>query len=192
MQRLSFTKVEKYCWNCKTARYEPFNGVENREEVSGGKKHPWPTRARKKTECPLPSTPQKHEKSCDETLAEVAEPWPPRTAVTETRRLPLLFVPSGVKLNFQRYIADILEFLAALGHEARPRSFLVPAAGLCALSRFQDLPVLNSSRTIPLFISKKLWPLRSPDLNPLDFSICSILKSGDQSLLLSPLNCRGS
>ena len=30
-------------------------------------------------------------------------------AVTETGRSPLLFVPSGVKLNFQRYIADILE-----------------------------------------------------------------------------------
>ena len=30
-------------------------------------------------------------------------------AVTETERSPLLFVPSGVKLNSQRYIADILE-----------------------------------------------------------------------------------
>ena len=32
-----------------------------------------------------------------------------RAAVTETERSPLLFVPSGVKLNSQRYIADILE-----------------------------------------------------------------------------------
>ena len=30
-------------------------------------------------------------------------------AVTETGRFPLLFVPTGVKLNSQRYIADILE-----------------------------------------------------------------------------------
>ena len=30
-------------------------------------------------------------------------------AVTETRRSPLLFVPSGVVFNSQRYIADILE-----------------------------------------------------------------------------------
>ena len=30
-------------------------------------------------------------------------------AVTETGRSPLLFVPSWVKLNSQRYIADILE-----------------------------------------------------------------------------------
>ena len=36
------------------AVYEQLNGVEDREEV------PLPTRARKKTECPLPSTPQKH------------------------------------------------------------------------------------------------------------------------------------
>ena len=30
-------------------------------EVLGDRKHCWPTRARKKTECPLPSTPRKHE-----------------------------------------------------------------------------------------------------------------------------------
>ena len=29
--------------------------------------------------------------------------------VTETGRSPLLFVPSGAKLNSQRYIADILK-----------------------------------------------------------------------------------
>ena len=40
---------------------EPFNGVEDREEVPGDRKHHLPTRARKKMECPLPSTPQKHE-----------------------------------------------------------------------------------------------------------------------------------
>ena len=31
------------------------------------------------------------------------------TPVTETGKSPLLFMPSGVKLNFQSYIADILE-----------------------------------------------------------------------------------
>ena len=33
---------------------------------------------------------------------------------------------------------------AALGQEAFPMSSLVPATGLCALSRFQDYPVLDS------------------------------------------------
>ncbi|KAF2348401.1 hypothetical protein FHG87_020842 [Trinorchestia longiramus] len=32
-------------------------------------------------------------------------------------------------------------------------------------------------RNIPSFISKDVWPARSPDLNPLDFSIWSILKT---------------
>ena len=35
--------------------------MEDREEVPGDLKYPWPTRARKKTECPLPSTPENHE-----------------------------------------------------------------------------------------------------------------------------------
>ena len=35
--------------------------MEDREEVPGDRKHPWPTRARKKTECLLTSTSQKHE-----------------------------------------------------------------------------------------------------------------------------------
>ena len=43
------------------AGYELFNGVEDREEVPGHQKHPWPARAQKNTECPLPSTNQKHE-----------------------------------------------------------------------------------------------------------------------------------
>ncbi|KAF2355232.1 hypothetical protein FHG87_014015 [Trinorchestia longiramus] len=32
-------------------------------------------------------------------------------------------------------------------------------------------------RNIPFFISKDLWPTRSPDLNPLNFSVWSILKT---------------
>ena len=54
-------KSEKVMLNCKTAGYEPFNGVEDREEVPEDRKHPWSTRVRKKTECPLSSTLQKHE-----------------------------------------------------------------------------------------------------------------------------------
>ena len=32
-----------------------------------------------------------------------------RAAITATKRFPLVFVPSEVKLNSQRYISDILE-----------------------------------------------------------------------------------
>ena len=55
MQWLGFTKVEKkQCWNCKTAGYEPFNGVEDRKKVPGDRKHPWPTSAQKKRSVHLP------------------------------------------------------------------------------------------------------------------------------------------
>ena len=40
---------------------EPLNYVQDRKEVLGDRKHTWPTGARKKTECPLTSNPQKHE-----------------------------------------------------------------------------------------------------------------------------------
>ena len=61
MQWLGFTKVENVMLKMQTAEYEPFNDVEDREEISGDRKHPWLIRAWKKTECPFPSTPQKHE-----------------------------------------------------------------------------------------------------------------------------------
>ena len=56
-------------------------------------------------------------------------------AVTETGRSPLLFVPSVIELKFWR---------VACCQEALPRSSLLPVIGLCALSRFQDYPVLDS------------------------------------------------
>ena len=41
--------------------YEPSNGVEDSKDVPGDQKPPWPTRAWKITECPLPSISQKKE-----------------------------------------------------------------------------------------------------------------------------------
>ena len=99
------------------------------------------------------------------------------TAVAPSGRSPLVFVPSGVKLNSERYVSDIFE------------SHLLPWAD----KPFQGLPwslQQNSApshgskmtqtliqRKIPSFISKELWPARSPDLYPLDFSIWSTLEA---------------
>ena len=94
-------------------------------------------------------------------------------AVTETGRSPLLFAPSGVKLNFHRYIDDILE--GCLLPWTKKHFQVVP------WSLQQDsAPKITQSwiqRKIPLFISKEVWLVRSPDLNPLDFSIWSILET---------------
>ena len=98
-------------------------------------------------------------------------------AVTANRRSPLLFVPSGVKLNSQQYVADILEGCwlpwANQHFQSKPwtlKQNSAPSHG----SKFTQSWI---QRKIPSFISKKNWPARSPDLNPLDYSIWSTLKN---------------
>ena len=97
-------------------------------------------------------------------------------AVTAIRRSPLLFVPTGVKLNSERYISDILEgcLLPWAKQHFKDEPWTLqqdspPSHG----SKFTQSWIL---RKIPSFISKEDWPVRSPDLNPLDYSIWSILE----------------
>ena len=98
-------------------------------------------------------------------------------AVTGTGRSLVLFVPSGVKLNSQRYVADILEgCLPPWGNyyfQNKPWTLqqdFAPSHG----SKFTQSWI---QRKIPSFINKENWPARSPDLNPLDYSIWSILEN---------------
>ena len=97
-------------------------------------------------------------------------------AVTTTRRSPLLFVPTGVKLNSERYISDILE--GCLLHWAEQhfkdepwtlQQDSAPSHG----SKFTQSWILGK---IPSFISKEHWPARSLNLNQLDYSIWSLLE----------------
>ena len=97
-------------------------------------------------------------------------------AVTATARSPLLFVPTRVKLNSEWYVSDILEGCllpwAKQHFKDEPWTLqqdLAPSHG----SKFTQSWIL---RKIPSFISKEDWPARSPDLNPLDYSIWSILE----------------
>ncbi|KAF2346581.1 hypothetical protein FHG87_022663 [Trinorchestia longiramus] len=85
--------------------------------------------------------------------------------------------PCGVKLNLERHNYLILE------------SKLLP----WATEHFQDSPCslqqdstpshgcnVNQTwiqRNIPSFISKDVWPARSPNLNPFDYSIWFILET---------------
>ena len=90
-------------------------------------------------------------------------------AVTATGRSPLVAVPSGVKLNSQRYISDILE----CEHLPCPREHFQGAPWTFQ----QDSAPSHGSRMIqrwiqahiPAFISKEDWPSRNPDPNYLDF-----------------------
>jgi transposase len=98
-------------------------------------------------------------------------------AVTATGRSPLVFVPSGVKLNSQRYISDILEAVllpwARKHFNGSPWSFQQDSAPSHGSNMTQNW----IQGHIPAFISKNEWPSRSPDLNPLDFSVWAILES---------------
>ena len=97
-------------------------------------------------------------------------------AVTKTGKPPLLFVPSGVKLNSQRYIADILE--GCLLPWAKKHFQGVPWS-LQQNSAFSHTSKITKSWIQKKIssISKKVLPARSPDLNPLNFSIWSILET---------------
>lgn len=98
-------------------------------------------------------------------------------AVTATGRSPLVFVPSGVKLNSERYISDILEAellpWARQHFDGAPWTFQQDSAPSHGSKMTQSWIRAH----IPSFLSKDEWPSRSPDLNPLDFSVWSILES---------------
>ena len=98
-------------------------------------------------------------------------------AVTETGKSPLLLVPSGVKLNSQWYITDILEgcLLPWTNQHFQGEQWTLQQDS--APSHGSKLTQSWIKRKIPSFITKKDWPARSPDLNPLDYSIWSILEN---------------
>ena len=97
-------------------------------------------------------------------------------AVIATGRSPLLFVPTGVKLNSERYISNILEGCllpwAEQHFKDEPWTLQQDSAPYHG-SKFTQSWIL---RKIPSFISKEDWPAQRLDLNPLDYSIWSILE----------------
>ena len=98
-------------------------------------------------------------------------------AITATGKSPLVFVPSGVKLNSQRYISDTLEAeLLPLPHkhfDGTPLTLQQDSAPSHGSKMTQSWIQAH----IPALISKDEWLSRSMDLNPLDFSVWSILES---------------
>ena len=97
-------------------------------------------------------------------------------AVYKTWKSPLIFIKQGTKLNTNAYIEDIL----IPASQAMKKHF-----GNENFTFQQDGAPSHMSRKIqawcranfPNFWSKKMWPLASPDLNPLDFNIWSILEA---------------
>ena len=91
-------------------------------------------------------------------------------------RIPLVFVPSGVKINANTYKELILEPVVKKLAETMFNNgeFLFQQDGAPAHTARSTQEWLKNE--IPGFLSKEEWPPSSPDLNPMDFSIWSILQ----------------
>ena len=97
--------------------------------------------------------------------------------ITSTGRTPLVFIDQGVKINTEKYIEDILEHAlepwATKHFEGRHWVFQQDSAPAHRAKTTQNWLKYHFPDTIyPLE-----WPASSPDWNPMDFSIWSILES---------------
>ncbi|KAF2344732.1 hypothetical protein FHG87_024512 [Trinorchestia longiramus] len=98
-------------------------------------------------------------------------------AVTATGRSPLVFVPCGIKLNSERYIYLILASKLLPWATEHFQDSLWSLQQDSSQSHGSNVTQTWIQRNIPSFISKDVWPSKSPDLNPLDFSIWSVLEA---------------
>ena len=97
--------------------------------------------------------------------------------VSAIGRTPLVFVPPGVKINSISYQELILEPVVKDLSEVvfSGESFLFQQDGAPAHTSNSTQFWLRNN--ISDFVSKEEWPPYSPDLNPMDYSIWSILES---------------
>ena len=103
-----------------------------------------------------------------------------RAAVTATGRSPLVFVPSGVKLNSQRYISDILEGellpWAREHFEEESRTFKQDS---CALTWFKNDPTVDSGPHSGVYQQGRL-ALKEP--GPESFGLFGVVHPREQGL----------
>ena len=97
--------------------------------------------------------------------------------ICKTGKTPLIFVDQGVKINKELYLQGILraqvEPWARAHFGTRAWVFQQDSAPAHKAREVQDW-----CRThVPGFITSQEWPPYSPDLNPMDYSIWSILEA---------------
>ena len=97
-------------------------------------------------------------------------------AVSQAGKSPLVFVPEGVKINKEPYIETILE------QTLKP--WAKKTYGDKGWTFQQDGATSHTARVTqqwcedncPGFITKDQWPPSSPDLNPMDYTMWSVLE----------------
>ncbi|KAI6652965.1 hypothetical protein LOD99_4042 [Oopsacas minuta] len=97
--------------------------------------------------------------------------------VSKMGRTPLVFVPQGVKINSINYREMVLEpVLKNIGRDMfGGTSFVFQQDGAPAHTSNVTQSWLHDN--FPGFITKEEWPPYSPDLNPMDYSVWSILET---------------
>jgi len=97
--------------------------------------------------------------------------------ICKTGKTPLVFVDTGVKINKDIYLREILQGVLepwARGHFGN-RPFLFQQDSAPA-HRAREVQTWCRGH-LPFFISAQEWPPYSPDINPMDYSVWSILES---------------
>ena len=98
-------------------------------------------------------------------------------AISASGRTPLVFVPAGVKMNAAVYQNLILQhsLLPWATRKYRGVKWLFQQVSAPAHGTRTTKAWLEAN--VPDFLSPEEWPPYSPDLNPLDFAIWSILEA---------------
>ena len=96
--------------------------------------------------------------------------------ICSTGKTPLIFIERNVKINAasyqQRVLRDVLEPWAA--EHFGPEGFTLQQDWAPAHSARSTIAVCE--KLFPGFWGKDVWPPNSPDLNPMDYSVWSILE----------------
>ena len=107
-------------------------------------------------------------------------------AVSKTWKSPLIFVERGVKINTESYINAILtSSLEEMKKHFKDAGFTFQQDG--APSHTSNKTQQWCKTNFPNFSPKNIWPSSSPDLNPMDFSIWSILEKNSCAMPHSTL-----
>lgn len=97
--------------------------------------------------------------------------------ITRDGRTPLVFVPEGVKINQNTYrelvLQNVVEPWARHHFGSRGWVFQQDSAPAHKAKKTQ----LWIAEHFPGFISSSEWPASSPDLNPMDFAVWSMLEA---------------